>query len=124
MRLLVAATLLTGCQLLGSGNLPTYDPGAFCSLAELRPATMHVQPAAEPPTWIESPDGTRTNLEWPEGFRLGVDRGVGVVIEPDGIAVATDDDRLTDVGGGASTRGDDWFAVCVIDGHAYTSREP
>lgn len=114
--------VVVGCQLglsstAPSASLPTYDPGEFCSLAKLLPATVHVDPHADPPTWVDGTDGAaRTNLEWPIGFRLRTSNGVAEVVDPDGRVVARDGQRLEDVGGGASERGPDWFAVCQIDG--------
>jgi hypothetical protein len=124
---IVASVVLVGaCQIASpSGTLPTYDPGAFCSLAQQRPAMVHVDPGADPPTWMEGPrDGRRTNLEWPIGFSLRVTGDVAEVVDPDGIVVARDGTQLTEAGGGTSARGDDWFAVCIIGGRHYTTADP
>jgi len=129
MRRRIAAILgsfiLAACLLdPASGTLPTYDPGAFCSLAALLPATVHVQPEADPPTWIEGADGTRTNLEWPIGFQLRVTGAVAEVVDPDGVVVARDGEELADAGGEGSARGEEWFAVCSIGDRQYTTADP
>jgi hypothetical protein len=125
---LLFALVLSGCQFAegassAPGQLPTYDPGGFCSLAALVPATVHVDPSADPPTWIGGTDGgRRINLEWPVGFALRVADGIAQVVDPDDNVVVRDGGQLRDAGGGTSARGDDWFSVCVINGRFYTSR--
>jgi hypothetical protein len=128
--LLLCALLLSGCLFAtdpssATGQLPTYDPGGFCSLAELLPATVHVDPKADPPTWIDELDsGRHTNLEWPVGFKLRVAHGVAEVVDPDDNVVVRDGGQLKEAGGGASARGEGWFSVCIINGHFYTSTNP
>lgn len=125
MRLVIAAVLLVGCQLNGaSGTLPTYDPGSFCSLAELFPAAVHVDPDADPPTWVDQPNGARTHLEWPTGFSIRVNGEIAEVVDPDGFVVVTDGDPLAGVGGGVSARGEEWFAVCSIGDKTYVKTAP
>jgi len=123
---IVGSFILAACKLgSASGTLPTYDPGAFCSLAILLPATIHVESDAEPPTWVEDPTaGTRTNLEWPVGFSLRVSGDVAEVVDPDGTVVARDGAELIDAGGGTSARGENWLAVCGIGDRAYTTADP
>jgi hypothetical protein len=114
------AFVLSGLVLAGSqfdplaGRLPTYDPHGFCSLAQLLPATVHVQPDVDPPSWIVGREGDRIYLEWAVGFQLGVAEGVGVVYDAHAHVVARDGGVLTGAYGGASERGDAWFAVCGI----------
>ena len=122
---IVGSFVLGACQLgSAAGTLPTYDPGAFCSLAALLPATIQVEPDADPPTWIEGADGTRENLEWPIGFQLRVTGAMAEVVDPDGVVVARDGEELADAGGGSSARGEEWFAVCSIGDRQYTAADP
>jgi hypothetical protein len=124
MALFLCGFLVVACQGAAptgspaAGQLPTWDPGPFCPIAELLPATVRVDPGADPPTWIVSP---RTNLEWPVGFRLQVTNGVGEVVDPDGTVVVRDGGQLVGAFGGASARGGSWFAVCGIGSRYYTT---
>lgn len=127
LAVLLCGLVLSGSQFVTGLNsaaeqLPTYDSRGFCSLAALLPAIVHVEPSADPPTWIDGPDGGHgLNLEWPVGFTLRTADGVAQVVDPDGNVVARDGGRLTDAAGGGSARGDDWFSVCIINGRFDTS---
>jgi hypothetical protein len=123
---LLCGLVLSGCQLAAQpssavGQLPTYDPGGFCSLAALLPATIIFEPSADPPTWIDDTDGGHgLNLEWPVGFTLRTTDGVAEVVDPNGDVVIRDGGQLIGAGGGSSARGDGWFSVCSIDGRPST----
>jgi hypothetical protein len=122
LAVLLCGLVLSACQLAAApntqaGQLPTYDPGDFCSLAALLPLAVHVDPRFDPPTWIEGADGGHAlKVEWPSGFSLRTTDGVAEVVDPDGNVVVRDGGQLTDAGGGASARGDGWFSVCILGG--------
>jgi hypothetical protein len=107
--------ILVGCAQT-PGILPTYDPGPYCSLAELATQTVHIDPYASPPTWTSS-----YKLEWPAGFRLDLNQRPYAVVDRGGQTIVRDGQQLIGAFGGTSTRGPDWFAVCGIGNKYYTT---
>jgi hypothetical protein len=117
-RLLIGIFVLVGCSAPAHGpQLPTHARSEFCSLAQILPMRLAVDPASTPPVWgINVQSGQRIDLSWPAGFRLEQRAGDWYVIDDEGTAVAGAAHVITDAGGGV---GGGVAEICSIGGRQY-----
>lgn len=118
---LLCALGAAGCA-TSAGGLPTFDPGDFCSLAELLPVRIEGDRAADPPIWGVASNGSRVDLLWPIGFTLRATDGRLEVVDSNGEVVARKGEFLVGAGGGsAGGQPDAPFEICIIGTTIYTS---
>jgi hypothetical protein len=93
--------------------VPTFKPLAsgMCPAALLSDVTLHGAASASPPLWVETADGRRLRIVWPDGYsaRFAPD---AQLLDGAGRTVASEGDVL-DLGGGEVDARYDWFACNV-----------
>jgi hypothetical protein len=117
----LATILLIGCSSGQGGSLPTYEPGPFCSTAELLPLRIAGDATKTPPLWGVTENGLRIDLLWPLGFSMRAYGGRLEVLDPQGLVVARQGDRLVGAGGGhVNGQPNAPFEICQIGNKFYT----
>lgn len=115
-RALLALLMVTVTAACGrSEPLLHWEPEGFCSLAQLRSATLAIDTNATPGVWADTPAG-RLDIAWPEGFDLVTQDEELVVVDPDGHMVAGAGDALHGFGGDTV---DGVFRACIVNGASY-----
>ncbi|MGH2445823.1 MAG: hypothetical protein ACRDGD_07270 [Candidatus Limnocylindria bacterium] len=120
IRAALLAFSVAGCaEEPADSRLLTWDPGEFCSLAELLPVRIMADRDASPAIWARGSDGERIDIAWPRGFRLiETDDGLAVQ-DPDRAIVAREGAMLRDAGGETT---DSVFRLCMIGETSYADR--